>query len=79
MYRSNSLGFTIRVGIVCVVAYWHLDLTYLYIGQMFESLTGSVLAIVMGMAIYVADNTDPKASRSYGIVLAQVSENLFLI
>ena len=60
------------MAITCAVDYWNLSLNYLFIGFVLEGCTGTLVAQIMAMAIYMADNTSDNKSRSLVMVVAEV-------
>ncbi|XP_046575215.1 proton-coupled folate transporter-like [Haliotis rubra] len=52
-----------------LVIYWNLDLKYLYIGEVFEGVSGGFNGVILASYAYTADNTPPKNSRTIGIAL----------
>ena len=72
LFLFHPVGYTVKIAVACAVAYWHLDLAYLYIGYVIEGLTGSPIALFMAISVYMADNTSKEKSRSYGMIVSQV-------
>ncbi|XP_046575163.1 solute carrier family 46 member 3-like isoform X1 [Haliotis rubra] len=63
------IGESIRYASVTIVIYWNLDLRYMYIGEVFEGITGGYNGVILASYAYTADNTPPKNSRTIGIAV----------
>ncbi|KAK3790271.1 hypothetical protein RRG08_034834 [Elysia crispata] len=61
-------GNLLRVAIVCVVAYWNLDVRFIFIGCIISGLAGDFASYLMSIYIYTADNTTTGKSRSFLMV-----------
>ncbi|XP_071081205.1 lysosomal proton-coupled steroid conjugate and bile acid symporter SLC46A3-like [Haliotis cracherodii] len=63
------VGEVLKFWLLTVVIYWNLDLRYLYIGEVFEGISGGYNGVILASYAYTADNTPPKNSRTIGIAV----------
>ncbi|XP_071080473.1 lysosomal proton-coupled steroid conjugate and bile acid symporter SLC46A3-like [Haliotis cracherodii] len=63
------VGEVLKFWLLTVVIYWNLDLRYLYIGEVFEGISGGYNGVILASYVYTADNTPPKNSRTVGIAV----------
>ncbi|XP_067680556.1 proton-coupled folate transporter-like, partial [Haliotis asinina] len=70
------IGEVLKFWLLTVVIYWNLDLRYLYIGEVFEGITGGYNGVILASYAYTADNTPPKNSRTLGIAVIDFSAYL---
>ena len=58
---------------MCAVAFFDLNVNIILIGFIVNGLTGDLVAFVMAMYVYTADNTSKGKNRSFLMILANVS------
>ncbi|XP_046575208.1 solute carrier family 46 member 3-like [Haliotis rubra] len=63
------VGLVLKFWLFSGVIYWNLDLSYMYIGEVFEGISGGYNGVILASYAYTADNTPPKNSRTVGIAL----------
>ncbi|XP_067681225.1 lysosomal proton-coupled steroid conjugate and bile acid symporter SLC46A3-like [Haliotis asinina] len=63
------IGESIRYVSITIVIYWNLDIRYMYIGEVFDGITGGFNGVILASYAYTADNTPPKNSRTIGIAV----------
>ncbi|GFR70338.1 solute carrier family 46 member 3-like [Elysia marginata] len=70
-------GGMARVAIVCAVAYWDLSTNFILLGYILAGLTGDLIAFVMVVYVYTADNTTQGKNRSFLMVVATAVNFIF--
>ncbi|XP_012934908.1 solute carrier family 46 member 3 [Aplysia californica] len=78
LFIIPAAGFAVRVAVTCSVAYWHLNINFLYIGVAVSGACGSMVAMFMALYMYLADNTGESKSRSYTMVIASAMSTILL-
>ncbi|CAL1546875.1 unnamed protein product [Lymnaea stagnalis] len=70
-------GMMTKYGFTSAVAYWKLNVYWALFGTLLSGLSGSMPALFMAIYVYTADNTGHNKSRSFGMVVAQATMNIF--
>ncbi|RUS81367.1 hypothetical protein EGW08_010865, partial [Elysia chlorotica] len=64
-------GYTMRALSILAVAFWNLDLSWLYVGCIAEGLMGGVPGVYLGVYLYVSDITPRNRKRTLGLALLE--------
>ncbi|GFO34922.1 solute carrier family 46 member 3-like [Plakobranchus ocellatus] len=64
-------GYTVRALSILAVAFWDLDISWLYVGCVAEGLTGGAPGVYLGVFLYVSDITPRNRKRTLGLALLE--------
>ncbi|GFO34881.1 solute carrier family 46 member 3-like [Plakobranchus ocellatus] len=64
-------GYTVRALSILAVAFWDLDLAWLYVGCVAEGIMGGKTGIYLGAYLYVSDITPRNRKRTLGMALLE--------
>ncbi|GFO34880.1 solute carrier family 46 member 3-like [Plakobranchus ocellatus] len=64
-------GYTVRALSILAVAFWDLDISWLYVGCVAEGLAGGIAGVYLGAYLYVSDITPRNRKRTLGMALLE--------